>query len=110
MDPEVFDKQSIIPAPPKLIFAWHERTGAFYRLTPPWVSVKIPGKHVPIANGQVSELILKLGPFAIKWKLVYRDYIPNEQFRDVMSSGPFAYWNHLHRVESIESTKITSPT
>ncbi len=105
MDPEVFDKQSIIPAPPKLIFAWHERTGAFYRLTPPWVSVKIPGKHVPIANGQVSELILKLGPFAIKWKLVYRDYIPNEQFRDVMSSGPFAYWNHLHRVESIESTK-----
>ena len=67
--------------------------------------MKMPGKHVPIANGQISELIIKLGPFAITWKLAYQDYIPNEQFRDVMSSGPFAYWNHLHRVESIGSTK-----
>lgn len=105
MQPEVFDKQSEIPASAKVVFAWHERPGAFYRLTPPWVSMKIPGKHVAIANGQISELIIKLGPFAITWKLAYQDYIPNEQFRDVMSSGPFAYWNHLHRVESIGSTK-----
>jgi uncharacterized protein (TIGR01777 family) len=35
----------------------------------------------------------------MKWEIEHRDYIEGRQFRDVLLSGPFAKWEHLHRIE-----------
>ena len=35
----------------------------------------------------------------IKISLGSADYVAGRQFRDVMRKGPFARWEHLHRIE-----------
>jgi len=34
-----------------------------------------------------------------RWEIEHRDYVAGRQFRDVLLSGPFAKWEHLHRIE-----------
>jgi uncharacterized protein (TIGR01777 family) len=36
------------------------------------------------------------GPVPTTWKLEHRDYIANQQFRDVLVEGPFTSWVHTH--------------
>jgi uncharacterized protein (TIGR01777 family) len=36
-----------------------------------------------------------------KWEIEHRDYVEGRQFKDVLLSGPFAKWEHLHSVESV---------
>ena len=33
--------ESVLQAPPVEVFGWHERPGAFERLSPPWVDVRV---------------------------------------------------------------------
>ena len=36
---EIVERTSTLPASVEEVFAWHERPGAFERLTPPWERV-----------------------------------------------------------------------
>ena len=94
---ELFVKRSHLDAPADAVFQWHERPGAFERLTPPWERVRVVEREGGIADGRV---VLRMGgPFAVRWVAQHRDYIPGEQFRDEQTAGPFAHWVHTHRVE-----------
>jgi uncharacterized protein (TIGR01777 family) len=42
------------------------------------------------------ELRVHAGPVPTTWKLEHRDYIANQQFRDVLVEGPFTSWVHTH--------------
>ena len=37
----VFERSVELPVPASDAFAWHERSGAFDRLSPPWMRVKV---------------------------------------------------------------------
>jgi len=39
------------------------------------------------------------GSVGARWEIEHRAYIAGRQFRDVLLSGPFARWEHLHLVE-----------
>ena len=95
---ELFVRRTRIAAPAADVFAWHARPGALARLTPPWEHVEVLEQHGGIENG--ARVVLRMGrrPLRTRWVAEHRDYIAGEQFRDVQVAGPFARWEHTHRV------------
>ena len=86
-----------MPVPADALFAWHERAGAFQRLSPPWQSVALV-QHEGIREGQLAKIKMGLGPLSIRWSARHTDYVAGRQFVDVQEHGPFARWRHTHRM------------
>jgi uncharacterized protein (TIGR01777 family) len=94
----VVERSSRLPFPAEAAFAWHERPGAFERLTPPWEQVRVLERTGGIEDG--ARTVLRVGgPIALRWVALHRDYEPGRQFADQQIEGPFARWTHLHRFE-----------
>ena len=100
MADEIFRRSVRIERPAAEVFAWHERTGAFARLCPPWERVEVLRHVGGIREGARVTLRTKVGPVWVRWEIVHRDYVEGRQFRDVLLSGPFSKWEHLHLVEA----------
>src|SRR5258708_392141 len=95
---ELFVRRSRIAAPAAEVFRWHARPGALERLTPPWERIAVVERTGGIENGARVALRMGSGPFAVRWVAEHRDYVEGQQFRDVQVSGPFARWEHTHRM------------
>jgi uncharacterized protein (TIGR01777 family) len=100
MKTQTFVKRTHIKAPADEVFAWHTRPGALERLTPPWVSAEVVERTGGVEDGARVTLETRLGPLPVRWVVEHRDYQPGVQFRDVQVAGPFARWEHTHRVEA----------
>lgn len=90
--------ESKIDAPAEALFSWHTRSGAFHRLIPPWEDVRV-AKFEGIQDGQRAVLRVGVGPVSLKWVAEHHDYIEGRQFCDRQVKGPFARWDHQHRME-----------
>lgn len=100
---EVFQKRSHFDHPPQDVFAWHSRTGALERLTPPWSGATVESRSGTIRDeGATVTLRLPVGPIGVRWVAEHHDYVEGRSFRDEQKSGPFAEWKHSHRVEPEE--------
>lgn len=102
-----FRKQVQVPVSVEALFAWHERAGAFERLSPPWDRPKVLEHTGGIRDGAKVVLQVHAGPVPTTWTLEHRDYIANRQFRDVMRDGPFAVWEHTHGFAPIDAHSST---
>lgn len=87
---------------PATVFAWHERPGAFERLTPPWGKVEVLRREGGIRDGGVVSLRVHRGPTSFRWDLRHRDYEQGRQFRDEQTAGPLKSWVHTHRFTPLE--------
>ncbi|GAC1333439.1 MAG: hypothetical protein NVSMB14_00250 [Isosphaeraceae bacterium] len=92
----LFEMESIIAAPPDVVYAFHERADALSAITPPWERVTIVGGVPPIAVGNRVILKTKIGPFPATWVAEYVEVEPGRLFADRQVSGPFASWLHRH--------------
>lgn len=100
MENQRFTLSTRIARPAAEVFAWHERPGALARLCPPWERIEIVASSGGIREGAQVTVRNKVGPFWLNWDVVHRDYRPGVEFRDEQVRGPFAHWEHLHRVEA----------
>ena len=91
-----FSRSSTFPVDVATLFAWHERPGAFARLSPPWEKPRVLSDSGGIRDGSRVVLEVDIGPVPVTMTVEHRDYILNSQFRDVMVSGPFASFVHTH--------------
>lgn len=98
MSAETFVFRSRIDAAAEEVFDWHLRPGAFSRLVPPWQRVRMLHPPTSVANGARAEFDVAVGPFWRHWTAEHRDFEPGRQFRDVQTRGPFASWDHCHKV------------
>ncbi|MFA6961756.1 MAG: TIGR01777 family oxidoreductase [Opitutaceae bacterium] len=96
-----FTRSVRIERPAAEVFAWHERPGAFERLASPWQKLQVISRSGGIRDGATVSLRTKIGPVWVRWDVEHRDYVESVQFRDVQQRGPFAHWEHLHRVEPV---------
>ncbi len=94
---ERFVQRIELPVSPEAAFDWHERPGAFERLTPPWEVVAVLHRTGGLRDGARVRLRTGRGWLAAHWDLEHRDYVAGRQFRDVLRAGPFARWEHTHR-------------
>jgi uncharacterized protein len=95
---ETFVFRSRISAPAEEVFDWHLRPGAFSRLVPPWQRVRMLHAPTNVTNGARAEFEVAVGPIWRHWTAEHRDFEPGRQFRDVQIRGPFASWDHCHKV------------
>jgi uncharacterized protein (TIGR01777 family) len=93
---EHFSRRITLPVSAAEAFAWHERPGAFVRLTPPWERVVVASHTGGIRPGAVVVLKTKVGPLWLPWIARHTEYEPGRLFRDVQDKGPFAFWDHRH--------------
>jgi uncharacterized protein (TIGR01777 family) len=96
--PLVLERTTRLPFPADAVFAWHERPGAFERLTPPWEHAEVVERSGGLAEG--GRAVIRVGaPLGLRWVTRHGEYQPGRQFVDEQVSGPFASWRHLHRFE-----------
>ena len=95
-----FRRSVRIARPAAEVFAWHERPGALARLCPPWERVELVSATGGVRDGARVTVRNKVGPFWTEWRVEHRDYVAGRQFRDVQVAGPFARWEHLHRIDA----------
>lgn len=93
----VHHHRSILDHPLEEVFAWHARSGAFQRLTPPWESVRVLERTGEMWDGGHVVLGLRKGPAELKWEVKHTAFQENVLFRDEQVSGPFGRWVHTHR-------------
>jgi ligand-binding SRPBCC domain-containing protein len=91
-----FSRSLRVPVPVDALFAWHEREGAFERLSPPWQDVRVRSREGGIRDGATVTLEVRTAGVPTTWHVVHRDYVHNARFVDEMRGGPFARWVHTH--------------
>lgn len=99
-----FSERLRVPVSAADLFRWHERPGAFSRLTPPWQPVSLVS-HQGIRDGDRAVIRLGAGPVGLDWVAEHRAYedacLTGDGpcgFEDVQLRGPFAAWRHAHRM------------
>ncbi len=102
-----YTRTTQLPVDCDTAFAWHERPGAFERLTPPWEPVVLEERSGGIEDGARVTLRIKTGPIAQRWVAEHRGYEKGRKFEDVQIRGPFAKWEHTHRFEPEEGKACT---
>ena len=98
---EVFERRVTLPASAASVFAWHARPGAFQRLVPPWEAMKVLSQSGGIEDGGRVELQVRIGPLTKRWIAEHRAFVPGRQFQDVQVGGPFAHFEHTHRISPL---------
>ena len=88
-----------MPVSAEALFAWHERPGAFERLTPGFMPARVIERSGGIRDGAKVVLSVPVGPAHTTWRLEHTEYVAGREFRDVQRAGPFAAWEHVHRTE-----------
>ena len=96
-----FVREIMLPVPRETAFEWHERAGAFERLTPPWEPVELIARRGTIRNGDQATIQMRIGPLVRHWKAEHRNFRRGHAFEDIQLSGPFAYWYHRHEFEEV---------
>lgn len=95
-----FARRVHVPAPAEALFAWHANDGAFERLTPPWERVEVVHRTGPLAEGMRATMSVNLfGPISKRWVAEHVDVKAPRGFTDRQLTGPFARWEHQHRIE-----------
>ncbi len=97
----LIERTSTLPASAEAAFAWHERPGAFERLTPPWERVEVVERTGGIEDGARTTLRVHAGPVPLRWVAVHRDYVQGRRFVDQQVEGPFSHWIHQHLFEPV---------
>jgi uncharacterized protein (TIGR01777 family) len=100
-----FVRRSEMPVTSSVLFDWHARPGALQRLLPPWEPVRIVRAADDLEKGRSTVLKVPVGPLRLRWVARFDEFREGESFRDVQDAGPFALWEHTHRVESIASDR-----
>ncbi|MBC7644620.1 MAG: TIGR01777 family protein [Thermoleophilia bacterium] len=97
------DQRSTIEVPADELFNWHLRPGAFERLVPPWDLTRVAHRSGRLEDNTMTvDLSVPLaGPLRGTWKIRHDSFEPGHKFRDVMTKGPFATWEHTHMVTAI---------
>ncbi|WP_404305042.1 TIGR01777 family oxidoreductase [Neorhodopirellula lusitana] len=90
-----------LPVSIEQAFAYHERPGCLNRLIPPWESVRLEHSDNSLQPGSRVVLKTSIAGVPVRWHARHTVYEPPHLFADIQDSGPFAYWHHRHRFESL---------
>ncbi len=93
----VYRKRSLLDAPVREVFDWHERPGAFERLVPPWNEAELLEAPRSLRDGERAVLLLTRPPIRLRWVARHYGYDPPHAFHDEQTEGPFTLWRHAHK-------------
>ncbi len=92
-----FERRTRLDAPAEEVYGWHARPGALERLSPPWDPPVVESRCGGIAD-EGARVVLRVGPFHQRWVAEHYAAVPGREFHDRQIAGPFALWEHTHRM------------
>ena len=115
-----FEAEQWLPHPVELVFAFFANPENLPRLMPYWQRARIeeasfapppprpvapdPPLRIPsIAAGPGTRMTISFrpfpySPFRVPWEAEITEFVWHDHFCDRQLRGPFAFWNHCHRV------------
>jgi uncharacterized protein (TIGR01777 family) len=92
----LFVRRTRLEATADEAYRWHARPGAFERLSPPWDRPTVESSRGAFEEARV---VLRLPPLGLRWVAEHHSAQPGRAFHDRQLRGPFASWDHAHRME-----------
>ena len=92
-----FVKETVINAPPEVVFEFHNSPDALTLLIPPWENMEVVQSSGSLLPGSRVVLRGSMGLIPLQWVAIHTEFDPPHLFADRQESGPFAYWYHRHR-------------
>jgi hypothetical protein len=95
----VLEREQWIPADRDRVFGFFSDAANLEAITPGWLGFEIR-TPVPLAlaTGARIEYRLRLAGAPLRWRTRIDSWDPPHGFVDVQESGPFALWEHTHRL------------
>lgn len=94
-----FQLSTLINAPIKAVWEFHERQDILQLLTPPWQPVQIVRREGGLEIGAISEFRLLLGFIPIRWVARHIECNKPYLFTDKQIEGPMQSWTHRHQFQ-----------
>ena len=88
---------SRIRSTPAALFAFHCDPDNLLRISPPLPRVHIERANNPTHEGDLQQLSLRLGRWAVPWDARVTELTEPSLIVDVQERGPFRSWRHRHR-------------
>ena len=95
-------EETVVPATLDETFAFFSEATNLERLTPPWLNFRIhtPGPIVMREGLEIDYHIVLYG-LTIPWRSRIDVWEPGVRFVDRQVLGPYRWWHHEHRFESV---------
>ena len=94
-----FVKDRAMPVSAQELFDWHARPSSFLRLVPPWEKMELVSIEGSFGVGQKLTMRTNiLGPISKAMVAEITEVEPGDHFKDRQLTGPFAEWEHTHRM------------
>jgi len=90
--------ESVIAAPPRIVFAFFERPEAFDLLVPPDAGIDTLEAPDSLRIGARTTIRVQVGPLRVRWVAEITALEPGRSFVDEQREGPFRAWIHRHEV------------
>jgi hypothetical protein len=97
MTRRTFVRRSRLDAPADEVYRWHARAGALERLSPPWTQAVVESRSGGIED-EGARVVLRVGPLRQRWVAEHTGAVRGREFHDRQVEGPFALWEHTHRM------------
>jgi len=103
-----FYASTLINAPVRTVWAFHERPDVLDLLTPPWQPVRVLRREGGLAVGAITEFEIRLLIFPVRWLARHEDCDPPYRFSDRQVAGPMQSWLHRHEFTPVgNQTRLT---
>jgi len=99
----IFNSETEIPYPKKLVSEWFLRKGAFSRLIPPFQNIQFNPNSDAVSEGSINQFSVKENGLSLSWTAKHSRVIPGKSFIDEQLTGPFKQWRHTHLFEETTS-------
>ncbi len=98
MTRQTFVRRSRIEVSADEVYRWHARLGALERLNPPWTHAVVESRSGGIED-EGARVVLHVGPLRQRWVAEHTGAVRGREFHDRQVEGPFALWEHTHRMQ-----------
>jgi ligand-binding SRPBCC domain-containing protein len=98
MTRQTFVRRSRIEVSADEVYRWHARVGALERLNPPWTHAVVESRSGGIED-EGARVVLHVGPLRQRWVAEHTGAVHGREFHDRQVEGPFALWEHTHRMQ-----------
>jgi ligand-binding SRPBCC domain-containing protein len=98
----IFERTTIIPAPPPRVFDFFAQPENLARITPPPARFRIvAGPSRRLREGDRIEYALRVFGLPFRWASRIESWRENESFADVQERGPYRSWRHTHTFREV---------
>ncbi|HWP66260.1 MAG TPA: TIGR01777 family oxidoreductase [Candidatus Limnocylindria bacterium] len=93
--------------PREEVFSFFSDPWNLEKITPDFLRFRILGMTTrEVTEGTLIDYALRLHGIPLRWQSRIESWVPNRQFVDVQTRGPYASWHHTHEFESDDGGTI----